>query len=690
MQTFFLAPNSFGVGLTSTSLGLFRTLERAGLKVGFFKPVAQNHKGDIGPERSSALISRCNGIEVPTPMQQTYVERLLGDGQMDDLLEHCIHLFEQAAADKDVVIVEGMVPTRSVHYAGELNARLATSLGADVILVSAPEDDDIGAFADRLEIQAQQFGGVKNSRVVGVIINKVPNEAFINTFSQHADIIRQGDIRLLGAVPWNPLLNAPRTSDIAGLLNANVLHAGDMHQRRMHKIVLGARTVANMVQSLNPGVLIVTPGDRDDVILAASLAASNGVPLAGLLLGSDFPPDPRIMTLCQSALQSGLPVMTVNTNSYDTAANLNRMNKEIPIDDSERAENVTEFVASHLDQGWLESRCETPRELRLSPPAFRYQLVQRAVAANKRIVLPEGAEPRTVQAAAICQRRGIARCVLLAKPEEVEAVAKAQGIELPEGLEIIDPASVRDSYIEPMVKLRKGKNLNAPMAAAQLEDTVVLGTMMLALDEVDGLVSGAVNTTANTIRPAFQLIKTAPGYNLVSSIFFMLLPDQVLIYGDCAVNPEPNAAELAEIALQSAASTQAFGITPRVAMISYSTGDSGTGAEVEKVREATRLAREANPDLLIDGPLQYDAAAIESVGRQKAPNSPVAGRANVFIFPDLNTGNTTYKAVQRSADCISVGPMLQGLRKPVNDLSRGALVDDIVYTIALTAIQANG
>ncbi|MCR3783061.1 phosphate acetyltransferase, partial [Pseudomonas aeruginosa] len=262
-------------------------------------------------------------------------------------------------------------------------------------------------------------------------------------------------------------------------------------------------------------------------------------------------------------------------------------------------------------------------------------------------------------------------------------------IVLPEGLEIIDPDLVRQRYVEPMVELRKGKGLNAPMAEQQLEDSVVLATMMLALDEVDGLVSGAIHTTASTIRPALQLIKTAPGYNLVSSVFFMLLPDQVLVYGDCAVNPDPSASDLAEIAVQSAASAQAFGIPARVAMISYSTGDSGSGVDVDKVREATRLAREQRPDLLIDGPLQYDAAAIASVGRQKAPNSPVAGQATVFIFPDLNTGNTTYKAVQRSADCVSVGPMLQGLRKPVNDLSRGALVEDIVYTIALTAIQAD-
>lgn len=456
----------------------------------------------------------------------------------------------------------------------------------------------------------------------------------------------------------------------------------------MMKIVLCARAVANSVQLLKPGTLVVTPGDRDDIILSACLAAMNGVPLAGLLLCSDFAPDPRIMELCQAALANGLPVMTVSTGSYDTATNLNRMNKEIPVDDRERAEKVSDFVASHIDHDWLSARCGTPHDLRLSPPAFRYQLVQRAKAAAKRIVLPEGSEPRTVQAAAICQARGIARCVLLAKPEEVQAVARAQGIELPEGLEILDPDLIRQRYIEPMVELRKGKGLNAPMAEAQLEDTVVLGTMMLALDEVDGLVSGAIHTTANTIRPALQLIKTAPGYNLVSSVFFMLLPDQVLVYGDCAVNPDPSAEQLAEIALQSADSAQAFGIEPRVAMLSYSTGDSGSGEEVEKVRAATRLARQKRPELLLDGPLQYDAAAIDSVGRQKAPNSPVAGRATVFVFPDLNTGNTTYKAVQRSADCISVGPMLQGLRKPVNDLSRGALVDDIVFTIALTAIQA--
>ncbi|MFT7684659.1 MAG: phosphate acetyltransferase, partial [Moritella dasanensis] len=278
--------------------------------------------------------------------------------------------------------------------------------------------------------------------------------------------------------------------------------------------------------------------------------------------------------------------------------------------------------------------------------------------------------------------------VLLGNPAEIKRVAESQGIILSDGVEIIDPVTCLEKYVAPMVELRKAKGLTEVVAREQLQDSVVLATMMLEQAEVDGLVSGAVHTTANTIRPALQLIKTAPGSNLVSSIFFMLLPDQVLVYGDCAINPDPDASQLADIAIQSADSAKAFGIDPRVAMISYSTGSSGQGSDVEKVREATKLAQERRPDLIIDGPLQYDAAIMENVAKSKAPNSPVAGKATVFVFPDLNTGNTTYKAVQRSANLISIGPMLQGMRKPVNDLSRGALVDDIVYTIALTAIQA--
>lgn len=693
MQTFFIAPTDFGVGLTSISLGLVRTLERAGLKVGFLKPIAQPHPGDLGPERSTELVARTHGLQPPKPLGLAHVERMLGDGQLDELLEEILTLYQQACMGNDVVIVEGMVPTRHASYAARVNQHLAKSLDADVILVSSAENEVLAELSGRVELQAQLFGGPRDPKVLGVILNKVRTdegmEAFAARLKEHSPLLRGGDFRLLGCIPYQADLNAPRTRDVAELLGAQVINAGDYEQRRMNKIIICARTVLNTVQLLKPGVLVVTPGDRDDIILAVSLAAMNGMPLAGLLLTSDTLPDPRILELCRGALQAGLPVLSVSTGSYDTATRLNQLNKEIPIDDRERAEIITDFVAGHLDAQWLHQRCGTPRELRLSPAVFRYQLIQRAQLADKRIVLPEGHDPLTIQAAAICQTRGIARCVLLARPAEVQAVASAHGIALPEGLEILDPDLIRARYVEPMVALRKSKSLNAPMAEQQLEDNVVIGTMMLALDEVDGLVSGIVHSTANTIRPALQLIKTAPGRSLVSSVFFMLFPDQVLVYGDCVMNPHPSAAELAEIALQSADSAEAFGIAARVAMISYSSGNSASGEEVEKVREATQLARESQRELLIDGPLQYDAAANDHVARQLAPDSPVAGRATVFVFPDLNTGNTTYKAVQRSADCVSLGPMLQGLRKPVNDLPRGAQVDDIVYTIALTAIQAN-
>lgn len=433
----------------------------------------------------------------------------------------------------------------------------------------------------------------------------------------------------------------------------------------------------------------MTSADRPDVLVSACLAAMNGVEIGAILLTGGYEIDERINSLCERAFQTGLPVFMVDTNTWQTSLSLQSFNLEVPADDHQRVEKLQQYVASHINADWIESlSAHSERSRRLSPPAFRYQLTELARKAGKRIVLPEGDEPRTVKAAALCAERGIAECVLLGNPDEIKRVAAAQGVTLGAGIEIIDPVAVREEYVARLVELRKSKGMTEVVAREQLEDNVVLGTLMLEQGKVDGLVSGAVHTTANTIRPPLQLIKTAPGSSLVSSVFFMLLPDQVLVYGDCAINPDPTAEQLSEIAIQSADSAAAFGIEPRVAMISYSTGNSGAGSDVEKVREATRLAQEKRPDLIIDGPLQYDAAIMADVALSKAPNSPVAGQATVFIFPDLNTGNTTYKAVQRSADLVSIGPMLQGMRKPVNDLSRGALVDDIVYTVALTAIQS--
>lgn len=693
MRTFFLVPTRYGVGLTSVTLGLVRALDNLGLRVKFFKPIAQLHVGDTGPERSTKLVQRIMDHEPPTPIASHRAEDLLGDNKGDVLMEEIVALYEQASRDCDVMVVEGLVPTREMPYANRLNSNIAKTINADIILVSESGNDSLQDVADKLEIAADSFGGIKNPNVVGYALNKLTPEvvARLNKeghFQNLPEFARK-PFQPLGYIPFDNNLASPRTMDIAEHLKAKIISAGEIETRRVTSYTLSARTPSNMIHHLKPGNLVITPGDRDDIILATCMAALNGVPLAGLLLTSDITPSKSVMELCSKAIGTGLPVMLSGEDSYTTATMLDRRHNELPVDDTARVEMVMDTIAANLNTEWLKQQCSALAERRLSPPAFRYQLVQRAQGANKRIVLPEGDEPRTIQAAVICQERGIAQCILLGQRSVIKQVAKDNGITLPDGLVIMEPESIRARYVDPMVELRKNKGLTAPMAEAQLEDTVVLGTMMLALNEVDGLVSGAVHTTANTIRPAFQLVKTKKDAGgLVSSVFFMLLPDQVLVYGDCAVNPNPDAEQLANIAIQSADSATAFGIEPRIAMISYSTGTSGIGADVEKVREATEIVKAKRPDLIIDGPLQYDAASVESVAQSKAPGSNVAGRATVFIFPDLNTGNTTYKAVQRSADVISVGPMLQGLNKPVNDLSRGALVDDIVYTIALTAIQA--
>ncbi|CUA86315.1 phosphotransacetylase [Gulbenkiania indica] len=690
MQTFFLAPTGFEAGLTSVSLGLVRALEQAGLKVGFVKPVAQgSHSSE--PERSTHFARAICHLSAPEPLPMEHVEHLLSQGEIDQLMEEIVRLYQEAAQNVDVVVVEGLVPDQKQVYSTYLNTKIARNLQAQTIFVGAADRLATHEIAEQLEMNIQAFGGSVRP-FAGYILNRVPRgvraEEMAQEILEAGSMLQHQRLPMIGAVPHEPDLLAPRTLDVANYLRARLLFAGQITRRRVRSMAVTARTVPNIVHLFKPGALIITPGDREDIVLATSMATMNGVPLAGLLLTCDALPDPRIQQLCHQAFTSGLPVMSSEYNTFETTSYLSNMSRQVPADDTERMERVIDFVAEHLDAAALRLRVGEPRERRLPPPAFRYQLMEKARAAGKRIVLPEGNEPRTVRAAAICHEKGIARCVLIGQRAEIEQVAQAQDITLPEGIEIVDPNEVRGRYVGPMVELRKGKGLTPPVAEQQLEDNVVLGTMMLALGEVDGLVSGAVHTTANTIRPALQLIKTAPEAKLVSSVFFMLMPDQVLVYGDCAVNPDPTAEELADIAIQSADSAAAFGIPPRVAMISYSTGSSGTGSDVEKVRAATRLAREKRPDLVIDGPMQYDAASVESVGRQKAPDSPVAGRATVFVFPDLNTGNTTYKAVQRSANVVSVGPMLQGLRKPVNDLSRGALVDDIVYTIALTAIQA--
>lgn len=697
-HVFLTVPTGAKVGLSTVSIGLVRALERQGVRVAFMKPIAQPVTAGETEDRSTAFIRAVTTLTPPDPIPMDEAKQMLSEDHGELLLENIVQRLEQVADNADVVIVEGLLQTERFPMGARLNTKLAQTLSANLILVSNLGNRSLDLLNKELELSVSDFKG----RVAGVVINKAnvdsarehigfdgiglePLKTFITS---KCPVFEHEKMPLIGLVPNDEKLLAPRVSDVAQLTQAEVVHEGEMDTRRVFKIELCARTVPNMFHVLKTGTLIVTPSDRTDIIMVASLASLNGTRLAGLVLTSDQRPDDRIIKLCEAAWKSGLPILRVSKTSFETARVLHDMNLEIAPDDNERINQAMETVAINVSSDWIRSTLSSEVKRQLSPPAFRHILTRNAREASKRIVLPEGDEPRTMQAAVTCTERGIAKCVLLGNPYSIQIKADAMGLTLPKNLEILNPDVIRERYIASLVEMRRHKKMTEKIARDHLSDNVVLGTMMLAHDEVDGLVSGAVHSSANTVRPALQLIKTKPSAKIVSSIFFMCLPDQVLVYGDCAINPDPKAEELADIAIQSAESAIAFGIDPAVAMISYSTLGSGSGADVDKVVEATRLVKEMRPDLLVDGPLQYDAAAIADVARTKAPDSPVAGKANVFIFPDLNTGNTTYKAVQRSANVVSIGPMLQGLRKPVNDLSRGALVDDIIYTIALTAVQA--
>ncbi|WP_066567892.1 phosphate acetyltransferase [Snodgrassella sp. CFCC 13594] len=692
MSQFLLIPLGVKTGLTSVALGLVRALEQSGRKPLYFKPVSNERDEVEGVDTGTRFAEALFHQQPPQPLSLAQMDTMLSTGQDDDLIESMVAQFNQLSrATHDAVVIEGLIPDSERNYLANKNAKIAASLNARVVLVADAENETPAQMAAQLYLAWQEYAAGQGEPG-GFILNRYNSTQAVAEYVtelQAALSASHSPLQCFGVVPLAPEKSAVRMLDVARYLQAEVLRGSEhLAKRRVQEIVVAGRSATYMHDRFKPGALIIAPGDREDVMMATALKTLSGVPLAGLILSCGSVPSDKLQDIVAPALKDQVPVLLTELDTYQTAYTLSHQPTQVPFDDLERIDGMVNHVAEHIDIATVCQDLGKPAKLRMSPPAFRYHMMERARQAAKRIVLPEGNEPRTIAAAAICQSKGIAQCILLAKPAEVFEVAQAKGIAIPDTLEIVDPDTIRERYVEPMVALRKHKGLTPELAHKQLEDTVVLGTMMLATGEVDGLVSGAVHTTANTIRPALQLIKTAPGAALVSSVFFMLMPEQVLVYGDCAVNPEPSAEELADIAIQSADSAKAFGIEPKVAMISYSTGSSGSGAEVEKVKAATALAKAKRPDLLIDGPLQYDAASVPSVGQQKAPDSPVAGRATVFVFPDLNTGNTTYKAVQRSANVLSVGPMLQGLNKPVNDLSRGALVDDIVYTIAITAIQA--
>ena len=682
-----VVPSAANVGLKSISLGLLRTLQREGVNVGFVKPIAPPMAAKGRFELSTHFAKTLCHVRVGSSFPYAHADECAQSNQIQTLMEEVVSLVEAASEDHAIVVIEGLAYEADAPLAAQLNLEMARCLGATVVVVLKAGEYGATQIGEIIDLERRRYTDGHQCQFAGAVVNHIPEGKAGDTLI--ADLGHMAEtLPIVAAIRSDRYLDAPRLVDVVEELGLKTIRPGNIKVARLRQVAVAGSAVENAIAWLRPGTLLVSSGDRSDIILAASLAHLKGVPLAGILFTCGQDPAQSVTALTSSSEFNGLTLLATDKDTYETSVLLAGLTRGITKDDPLRMQQIIDAVVERIDMARIKSFIAEPGETHLTPPAFRLRLIQMARNANKRIVLPEADEPRTLRAAAICHEKRIAHCVLPGDPARIREVAEMHGVVLPDDITIIDAHAVRDRYVKPMVEMRQGKGLTPEDAAEQLEDTVVLGTMMLALGEVDGLVSGAVHTTANTVRPALQLIKTAPGQAIVSSVFFMLMPDQVLVYGDCAINPDPNAEELANIAIQSAQSAKAFGLEPRVAMISYSTGSSGAGVDVDKVRKATKLAREQAPDLMIDGPMQYDAASVESVGRQKAPDSAVAGRANVFVFPDLNTGNTTYKAVQRSANVVSVGPMLQGLCKPVNDLSRGALVDDIVYTIALTAIQA--
>ncbi|MFF4257440.1 phosphate acetyltransferase [Streptomyces sp. NPDC001663] len=674
-----------GDGRQVVELGVMELLTRQVDRVGVFRPLVHH-----SPDRLFELLrARYRLAQDPATvygMDYHEASALQAERGADELVSTLVDRFHVVARDFDVVLVLGTdFADTQLPDELSLNARLANEFGASVIPVVGGRKQTAEAVLAETRNAYRAYEGL-GCDVLAMVTNRVARE-------DRDEIASSLDGRLpvpCYVVPDEPALSAPTVSQIGQALGAKVVLGDDSGLARdALDFVFGGAMLPNFLPALTPGCLVVTPGDRADLVVGALAAHSAGTPpIAGVLLTLNEVPSDEILTLA-ARLAPGTPVLSVAGNSFPTAAELFSLEGKLNAATPRKAETALGLFERYVDTAELNKRVSAPSSDRLTPMMFEHKLLEQARSDKRRVVLPEGTEERILHAAEVLLRRGICDLTLLGPVDQIRKKAADLGIDLGE-CQLIDPATseLRDSFAERYAGFRAHKGVTVELAYDVVSDVNYFGTLMVQEGLADGMVSGSVHSTAATIRPAFEIIKTKPDADIVSSVFFMCLADKVLVYGDCAVNPDPNAEQLADIAIQAAATAEQFGVEPRIAMLSYSTGTSGSGADVDKVREATELVRDRRPDLKIEGPIQYDAAVEPTVAATKLPGSEVAGQASVLIFPDLNTGNNTYKAVQRSAGAIAVGPVLQGLRKPVNDLSRGALVSDIVNTVAITAIQA--
>jgi phosphate acetyltransferase len=685
-------------GRTLVTLGLVELLaERVG-RVGYLRPVGPVPDDDrVGLVRSRLPDPADGHDDVVQLVTAADLADLLAEGRTEELLASAVDAYHDLAGRCDVVVVDGTDHTGVAAAADvDLDATLANDLGVPVVAVVRATGRAASAALDAIAVAHERLEEAGVARAA-TVVNRVDPAVLDEVLAAHAD-----DAVPVFAVPEDARLAAPTVHEVVRALGATPLAVNRGRATTIAKapqvdddrpvtgIRVAAMTIPNLVDRLDEGTLVITPGDRVDVLLAALAAdAAPSMPsVAGVVLTGGIEPDPRSLELLQG-IASQVPIVQVQTDTYRTADDVSRVSSVIRPHHARKVADALELFTAHVDVDRLASQLAGTRSDRVTPRMFEHRLQERAAADRRTIVLPEGTDERILQAQAVLRRRRVADLVLLGDVEDVHTRASELGVDL-DGVEVVDPTSDPrlERYAAAYQRLRAHKGVTLDQARDRLADVSYFGTMMVQLGDADGMVSGAAHTTAHTIRPAFEFVRTRPGVNVVSSVFLMCLADRVLVYGDCAVIPSPTAEELADIAIASAATAATFGIEPRVAMLSYSTGASGTGDDVEKVRAAVELVHANAPDLLVEGPIQYDAAIDAGVAAKKLPDSAVAGRATVFVFPDLDTGNTTYKAVQRSAGAIAIGPVLQGLNKPVNDLSRGCLVADVVNTVAITAIQA--
>lgn len=660
-------------------------------RVGFFRPVTSD-----GEQRDELIHLITGRYRIDAGYEELYgctsdiARQLIAEDRYDELLKKILEKYRSLQTRYDRILCVGT--DYSGAYAAlefDFNTDVANNLGCIIMPVVR------GTGRKNAEIQDAAAGFMKslqerNCDILATVINGVapPQLDELKAWLERSSL---GSTPVY-LVPEDPALSRPTIGDIAHSLDARVINGEtDGLNREIMHYKVAAMQVPDFLDHLEEGSLVMTPGDRADIILACLMSyPSSAYPqIAGLLLTGGLMPATQLKKLLAGLDKPPFAVLSTVGDTFTTAMKVNQVSSALTPENEHKIASALGLVEANVPLPELERFLASERGTRVTPLMFEYELVQRARAETQHIVLPEGNEERILRAAELLTLRAVAKLTLLGNSTEIQQKIKALGLHL-EGVDIIDPlhSELREQYADTYFSLRRHKGISRDMALDTMADVSYFGTMMVHHAQADGMVSGAVHTTQHTIRPAFEIIKTRPGTSIVSSVFFMCLEDRVLVYGDCAVNPDPDAPQLADIAISSADTARIFGIEPRIAMLSYSTGKSGKGAAVDKVREATHIARELRSDVMIEGPIQYDAAIDAGVARTKLPESQVAGSANIFIFPDLNTGNNTYKAVQRSADAVAIGPVLQGLNKPVNDLSRGCTVTDIVNTVAITAVQA--